>query len=150
MNPRSTEHDEGSVDRGPTVIQDGDSGFQKTSFSYSIDQSEERVWASFTGNLTFEAIAGYADRLVADRQFDPRYVELVDLRSVERVTISAEELIRLADQVDPFEVNSKRAFVAQSQDQIRAARLHQLLRPGNKNMRIFTSLADAKRWLRSD
>jgi hypothetical protein len=65
-------------------------------------------------------------------------------------SLTAEDLMQLADKIDPFDLDSRRAFVAQNNDQIRAARIHQLLRPGNRNMRIFTSLREARQWLGCD
>lgn len=150
MNPVFVERGEGDGDfvhPAADIVPNGIAGVDRGFFAYSIDKTERRVWVKFKGRLTFDVIATYAGHLAANGQFEPSYGELVDLRLIQTVALTAEELIQLADKVDPFELNSKRAFVAQCEDQIRAARLHQLLRPGSENMRIFISLGEAQQWL---
>lgn len=150
MDPQSASLSEASVNRRANFSSRDVTALHKTPVAYSIDEMARQVSVRFTGKLSFNVIAKYADNLAANPQFDPTYGELVDLRLVETVALTARELIKLADEVDPFARNSKRAFVAQNQAQIHAANVHHLLRPDSKNMRIFISLQEAEQWLRSE
>jgi hypothetical protein len=76
-----------------------------------------------------------------------KFAEIVDLRQVESVELSARNAMDLADQVDPFAADSKRAFVAQSQAQIQAAHLHRILRIDSATIRIFFSIEEARKWI---
>lgn len=116
---------------------------------YSIDRAAGVVLAAFRGDLTFSDIAGYACALAIDPQFNPALAEIVDLRHVTSVTLSAPETLELADGVDPFSFRSRRAFVVESQAQMRAAHLHRILRPENDTIRIFSSVHDARTWIAS-
>ena len=117
-------------------------------FDYTIDTGARVVSVRATGTLTFAKIVDYASRLRVDPRFSPAFAEIVDLRLVESVQLSASEAIRLADQVDVFSFTSKRAFVAQSQAQINAGQLHRILRPASTNIRLFFSMDEARAWIR--
>lgn len=114
---------------------------------YSIDVAARLVTARASGKLTFREIVGYASSLRADRHFSPAFSELVDLRSVESVLLSAREVMTLADCIDPFSANSKRAFVVRNRDQINAAHLHRILRPQTKTIQVFSSIEEAREWI---
>jgi len=114
---------------------------------YRIDTAVGLVSIRFTGKLTFSDIVNYVSCLRADPRFNPTFAEIVDLRQVESVELSARETMDLADQVDPFSFDSKRAFVAQSQAQIRAAHLHRILRTERKTIHVFLSIEEARKWI---
>jgi len=115
--------------------------------AYSIDPAARLVSARASGKLTFSHIVNYASSLRADRRFSPAFSEIVDLRSVESVSLSSHEVMTLADSIDPFSANSKRAFVVRNQDQVNAAHLHRILRPQTKTIRVFHSIDEAKEWI---
>jgi len=123
---------------------------EQESFEFSIDSSAGLVSSRTTGALTFGKIVNYVSSLKADPKFNPDFSELVDLRAVESVRLSAREAMMLADQVDPFSPLSRRGFVALSETQAHAAQLHLLLRPGSDTVRIFFSMEEAQRWLKSE
>jgi hypothetical protein len=93
-------------------------------------------------------IERYAILLKADPKFRPDFSEIVDLTAVTEVDIEGDGFIKLADQVDPFAPEARRAFVAQSSMQQHAARMHKILRV-NRNIEIFSSVADAEEWVES-
>jgi hypothetical protein len=68
------------------------------------------------------------------------------LTQVEEVTLQADDFLRLADQIDPFSPDAKRAFVVQNSVQNHAARMHRVLRM-QRNIEIFRSLEEAQRWI---
>jgi hypothetical protein len=78
----------------------------------------------------------YAILLRANPLFRPDFSEIVDLTEVEEVSLQGEEFLRLADKVDPFSYDAKRAFVARSSVQNHAARMHKILRT-QRNIEIF-------------
>jgi len=118
------------------------------SLVYSIDSTARLVLACASGQLTFNAIVNYAARLRGDCRFCPGFAEIVDLRAVESISLSAREVMTLADQIDPFSPNSKRAFVVRQQDQLNAAHLHRILRPQTKAIRVFRRIDEAREWVR--
>jgi len=117
------------------------------SATYSIDLKNRFVLVKFTGNVTFHDIEGYVWDLRAHPRFSPSLSEIVDLRDVEKVELSPKEAMNLADGVDPFSIESRRAFVAQSQAQINASHMHRILRPEGNNIRVFFSIDEAKQWI---
>jgi hypothetical protein len=93
-------------------------------------------------------IEHYAMLLKADPKFRGTLAEIVDLTAVERVDLQADDFMKLADHVDPFAPDARRAFVARSAMQQHAARMHKILR-SKQNIEIFSSVAAAERWLAS-
>lgn len=120
---------------------------QEPTPEYRVDADQARVYARFAGKLTAKDIERYADALRKDPQFDPGWSEIVDLRLVERIEISAAEAIRLADQIDPFSLSSRRAFVVKNDFQRHAARMQQILRSPSKAIGIFDTMAEAEAWV---
>jgi hypothetical protein len=116
-------------------------------FVYSIDTAARIVSAEAAGTLTFCSILNYASGLRVDRRFSPAFSEIVDLRRVESVSLSAREAMALADNIDPFSASSKRAFVVRSQVQVHVAHLHRILRTASKTIRVFFSIEEARAWI---
>jgi hypothetical protein len=117
------------------------------SIEYSIYPERRLVSTRLAGRLTGRGLETYATSLRSDSRFDPTFAELMDLRQVTEILLEPDEALRLADQIDPFSLESKRAFVAHTEAQRYAARMHQLLLTGRKPISIFSSLEDATRWL---
>jgi hypothetical protein len=116
---------------------------------YLIETRAGLVSVRFTGHLTFRDILDYAASLRADPRFVAAYAELVDLRFVESVSLSSREIMILADQVDPFSAQSRRAFLVKDQSQVNVAHLHRILRTESESIRVFFSLDEAREWIRS-
>ena len=117
---------------------------------YTIDSEARLVSVKFAGMLTFGDIADYAASLRADPRFRPALAEIVDLRLVQSLDLSPREMMDLADKVDPFSFDSRRAFVVYSKAQIHAAQLHRILRKDSKTIRVFYSIDEANEWVRSE
>jgi len=117
---------------------------------FRIDPERRLVVVVVGEMLTVDKLKNYATALRADPSFDPDFSELVDLRGVEEITITPENAMALADEIDPFSTGAKRAFVTSTNLQMHAARMHQLLRTDKSQIKIFSSLADAKRWIASE
>ena len=112
-----------------------------------IVYSQDRlVIVTFAKKVTAADIANYAARLREHPSFRPEFSEIADLSAVEELDLQADEFLRLADAVDPFAYEARRAFVVQNSVQAHAARLHRALRT-HRNFEIFHSFADARRWI---
>jgi hypothetical protein len=111
-----------------------------------IDVERKCVIVTFGSRLTVEDVARYSRLLQSNAAFHPSFCEIVDLRQVEQLDLTADDFLRLADQVDPFSPDTKRAFVVQTSVQEHAARMHKVLR-APRNIQIFRSIEEADRWL---
>jgi hypothetical protein len=111
-----------------------------------VDPGRRLVTVRFGKRLTFEDIGLYAKSLLANPLFQPDYAEIVDLTGVEELDLQAEEFLKLADQIDPFSPEAKRAFVVRTSTQNHAARMHKVLRT-QTNIDIFHSVEEAERWV---
>ena len=122
---------------------------QSTPAAYKIIPEKRLVWVKFGKIVSQSDIASYAAGLSSNPLFDPGFSEIVDLRDVEKLDLHGEQMLELADQVDPFSFDSKRAFVVRNATQSHAARMHQILRIANENLRIFYTVAEAEQWIES-
>lgn len=113
---------------------------------FTLDAQKRLVTVRFTGTVTFDDIARYAKSLLAARDFEPTFSEVADLRDVSELDLQANEFLKLADKVDPFWPEAKRAFVVETAIQNHAARMHKILRSDRK-IEIFQSLEDAEKWV---
>jgi len=117
---------------------------------YKLSAQKRLVSVKFGPRLSFPDVRRYAENLRSDPRFDSGFSEIVDLGNVEELTMTPQETMRLADLADPFRPGSKRAFVAATDLQMRAARMHQLLRNDEINIRIFSSMKEAVEWIESE
>ena len=117
-------------------------------YDFVVDAQRKVVVVRFGKKVTAADIAEYARGLRADPQFEPNLSEIADLREVEELDLQADEFLKLADEVDPFSLDSKRAFVVRNSVQAHAARMHKALRV-QRHFEIFRSLEEAERWINS-
>jgi len=115
---------------------------------FVVDPKRRLVIASFGQRLTAAEIQSYAQNLCNHPKFDPSFSEIADISNVKELPIEGPDFLKLADRIDPFSLESKRAFVAQTSLQKHAARIHKILR-GQRNFRIFEKLEEAECWIRS-
>lgn len=120
--------------------------FESADADFSIDKDRRLVVVKFEGSVTVQEIAKYVESLVAHPHFDPSFSEITDLRAVEHFDLQANDFLTLADQIDPFLLTAKRAFVVQTSAQNQVARMHKFLRP-HRTIEIFESVAQAEGWL---
>ncbi|MGO9085830.1 MAG: hypothetical protein ACLQBK_11430 [Candidatus Sulfotelmatobacter sp.] len=113
---------------------------------FALDSKKQLVVVRFGGNVTAEDIRHYVERLLADPLFQPTFSEIVDLSAVEELDLQADDLLRLADEIDPFSDNAKRAFVVRNSVQNHAARMHRALL-SRETIGIFRSFEEAERWI---
>jgi len=113
---------------------------------YVLDPGKRLVSVKFQRKVTVHDIEKYAASLRADPRFKPEFSEIVDLTEVAEIDLQPDEFIRLADKIDPFSENARRAFVVRDEIQHHAARMHKILR-SQRSFSIFRSIDAAKRWI---
>ena len=114
---------------------------------YRVIPEKRLVSVKFAKRTTEKEIAGYARALCLDPSFDPEFSEIVDLRDVEDLDLRGDEMMELADKIDPFSYQAKRAFVVSNAVQRHAVRMHQILRISKENIAVFHSMEEAERWV---
>ena len=114
---------------------------------FEVDPEKRLVLVRFTSEVTVEKIAEYAAHLRMHPAFRPTFGEIVDLRKVREIKLQADDFLRLADKIDPFSSEAKRAFIVRTNIQSQAARMHKILRP-KRNIEIFESFEQAESWVR--
>jgi hypothetical protein len=129
-------------------LQVGQSGAHRHGLAveYVIDPNKRLVIVKFAKKLTVSDIQRYSNLLRANPSFHQDFAEIVDLREVEDLDLKADEFFKLADEIDPFSVEARRAFVVRNSVQNHAARMHKVLRT-QRNIEIFRSLEEAERWI---
>ena len=113
---------------------------------FTVDSNRRVVIARFGERLTAGDIQSYVEHLRSHPSFDSSFSEIADISDVKELPLEAPDFLKLADQTDPFSVESKRAFVAQTSVQKHAARMHKILRQ-QRNFEIFQTLGEAEEWI---
>ena len=122
--------------------------FSGRAFRFHVDVARQLVTVKFGTRVTAEEIGEYVRKLRDHPSFEPTFSEIADLREAEDIDLLANDFLKLADEVDPFLPEAKRAFVAKNSIQNHAARMHKILR-SQRNIEIFRTLEDAERWIAS-
>jgi len=122
----------------------------ESAFEYSVNVRKKVVWVKFGKKISERAIEQYMRQLRRDPSFASSYNEIVDLTALEEIQVCWEELMRVADMVDPFSFASKRAFIVQNAFQEHEARMYQVLRSGRSKIRLCSSMDEAQRWIFGD
>ena len=118
------------------------------SAQFVVDPEKRLVAVKFGKKLTVADIERYSKRLRLNPAFQPDYSEIVDLTEVEVLDLQADDFLKLADKIDPFSPEAKRAFVVGNSVQNHAARMHKVLRT-QRNIEIFNSVEEAEGWIGS-
>jgi hypothetical protein len=117
-------------------------------FRFHVDVERQLVTVRFGSRVTAEEIGEYGQKLRDHPLYEPTFSEIADLREAEEIDLQADEFLKLADEVNPFSPQAKRAFVTRTPTQNHAARMHKILR-SQRNIEIFGTLDDAERWIGS-
>jgi hypothetical protein len=125
----------------------GDS-FSGEAFQLQVEAKRQLVVVKFGNRVTAEEIGEYVQKLRVHPSFQSTFSEIVDLREAKDIELQADDFLTLADEVDPFSPEAKRAFVAKTSVQNHAARMHKILR-SQRNIEIFRTFEEAERWIGS-
>jgi len=117
-------------------------------FRFHVDIERQLVTVKFGNRVTAEEIGKYVEKLLVQPSFQPTFSEIVDIREAKDIDLQADDFLKLADQVDPFSPEAKRAFVVRTTVQNHAVRMHKILR-SQRNIGIFQTLEEAERWIDS-
>lgn len=115
---------------------------------HKIDKERRLVMCSGTGVFNLEEALTYRARLLADRDFDPSYSQLLDFTHITRFDLTGSDLRQLA-QDDPFSSDSRRAFLVTSDLGFGLGRMYEILRESNgeHRIRVFRNLEQALDWV---
>jgi len=114
--------------------------------SFILYPEQKLVVITLGNRVTVNEFEEYAKLLQQDPSFQPTFSEIADMRSIQEVDLQADEMMRMADEIDPFFKEAKRAFVVKTSSQAHAARMHKILLT-HRNFEIFRSLEEAERWI---
>ena len=96
--------------------------------------------------VTIDALSQYARLLKENPSFDSTFSEIADMRAVQDIALEAKDMLKAADQVDPFSPEAKRAFVVRTPAQAHTARMHKALL-SHRNFKVFRSFEEAEGWI---
>lgn len=115
---------------------------------YRVVAAERRVLTSGSGTITFEEAVVNIKAMKNDKDLDPSYSELVDLRAVQSIEFSAEQIAEVA-RTRIFDATSRRAIVAPVPLYFGMARMYEAHHTsgGPAVIRVFTELQEAVEWL---
>jgi hypothetical protein len=123
-------------------------GHPEAAVRFVVHSDRQLVMVKFGKKVVADDIANYARELQDHPSFRPDFSEIVDLTGVEEMDLQAEEFLRLADEIDPFGYEAKRAFVVRTPVQSHAARMHKVLRT-QRSFELFASVEEAERWIKA-
>ena len=115
--------------------------------SYRIDVARRLVLGRAWGVFTAQELYDNYNKLAADPLFDPSFVQLVDLREVERVDMEPSVIRRHALEY-LFSSGTQRALVTSSDVEYHLARMYKTFAEYvPQNVRVFRDMHDAEQWL---
>jgi hypothetical protein len=114
--------------------------------SYRIDMRAGVVFTVFEGHVTNEELLGHQQRLAVDPDFRPTMNHVIDTRGVTSVSITALGL-RLITTRSNLGPGSRRAII-EGDASSSYVRMFQTLRSqSGADIKIFSTVEDAHRWL---
>jgi hypothetical protein len=115
---------------------------------YKIAKDRRLVLSTASGVLTLADVLAHQDQILADRDFNPGYSQLLDLTHVTKIDLSADDICKLAER-HIFHPTSSRAILVTTDLGQGLARLFAILREhaGEKRIRIFRNLDEALEWV---
>lgn len=112
---------------------------------YRVDPAARLVRTTFTGVVTHRDPTDNAIRLRCDPAFDPGFSELIQFEEGSEINLNFWDF---RSDLDPFSKTSKRALVAGKQRAVYGiARMFQIARNDDANVRIFATTDEAEAWL---
>jgi hypothetical protein len=117
--------------------------------TYHIDTNKEVVFSIASGDVAEAEAIAHQESLRADPRFQAHFRQIVDLRKVTGVDISADAILRLAVN-NPFAEGVFRAIVVVPNTVLFGALRKFDLLASDRNVnefRIFFEMNDARRWL---
>lgn len=115
--------------------------------SYEIDRRRELVVSRAWNTLTDRELRAHYDRLGSDRDFDPSYRQLIDVREVKNFTLTTAVMLGTALS-HVFQPGVPRAIVVENDTQFGVARMFAAYSEADGQMvQVFREPAAANEWL---
>jgi hypothetical protein len=114
--------------------------------SYRIDVRAGVVYSVLEGHVTNEELLDHQQRLGADPDFRPTMNHVIDTRGVTDVTLTALGL-RVLTTRSNLGPGSRRAIIAGDVGASYVSMFQTLRRQSGADVRIFSTMEDAHRWL---
>jgi hypothetical protein len=115
--------------------------------SYRIDREHGVVLSRAWGVLAADEVVAHYRDLASDADFDPGFVQLIDLRNVERIEMSFAAVRSLAER-PVFAAGQRRAIVVSTTEQFGVARMYgSLCAFAGEVVDVFRKLETAAWWL---
>ena len=115
--------------------------------TYEIDGARGLVISKGWKTVSDRELRSHYDRLGRDRNFDPSYRQLIDLRSIEQFTITNAVMLGTALS-HVFNSGVPRAILVANDEQYSLARMFAAYSEADgQNVQIFREANDAKEWL---
>ena len=118
-------------------------------FDYAVYKELRLVISTGKGLVTWQEINARQDQIKTDPNFDPKFNQIVDFRSVTGLDMSAEQTRLLATR-SIFSPKSKRAFVATSSAVFGVGRMWETYTEFSDNpneVRVFYDISAALQWM---
>lgn len=118
---------------------------------YAIDVERGLVRTRLWGSITQADVLDVRERIAVDPAFSPHQSILIDLREVERLTLTTADVQALAG-TSTFGRGARRAVVASSPSSFGLARMFQSYRELNEGLEetaVFETMEAAEAWLRT-
>lgn len=115
--------------------------------SYEIDQARGLVISKGWKTVSDRELRSHYDRLGHDRKFDPSYRQIIDLRAIERFTITNAVMLGAALS-HVFNSGVQRAILVSNDEQLSLARVFAAYSEADgQNVQIFREADGAREWL---
>lgn len=115
---------------------------------YEIDKERRLVTSVASGVIALRDVWAHHERLLKDPDFDPNFVQLIDVTQITKLEMSTEDIRRVAGS-NVFATNPRMAIVASSQVLYGLSRMFQILREmdGQEGIRVFRERDEALAWV---
>src|SRR5690348_3339378 len=134
----------GARRRGPATVA------ERMPVSLTIDPKRALVYSAFHGDVTEEELLSHGETIRLHPQFERDFSEIVDLRNVTELRVSAETLSQLAARASIFDAGSKHVVVAAPGLVFRLARTFQTLAAETRpNLKVVRTPEEAFDYLRA-
>ncbi|MEO6035260.1 MAG: hypothetical protein ABIQ35_08400 [Verrucomicrobiota bacterium] len=118
--------------------------------THQIDHQQRIIFAVWSGIVTHDEAMTAAQSLLADREFNPHYNRVYDVRGVTEAHLTKASLMELA-QIDPIYPSERRAVIATSPSIFGMGRMYGLLtgKEEKGSFRVVANLQQAIDWFNS-
>jgi hypothetical protein len=118
--------------------------------SFEIRPAARLVYVKCTGVVSLEEILRYETVVVTDAEFDAEYIEVLDLRTAERLEVSRDEVARIVG----YEKNHERyigkrkvAFIAPADLEFGLGRMYEMMEHESPmETQVFRNIDTACEW----